>query len=83
MGISDLLLHLRERLLAARAARDDAALRDSWKVINAVLDAAYRCQDREVAAMLENMGDAARDSLMDVEWKSTIPAAEAIRKLER
>lgn len=83
MRVSDLLLHLREKLVAARAARDDAALRDLWKVINTVLDAAYRCQDREVAAMLEHMGDAVRDSLMEVEWKSTIPSAEAIQRLAR
>ena len=82
MSIADLLCHLREQLLRARAKQDHDALGELWKVVDGVLDAAYQCRDREVAALLEDLGDSIRDSLMGVEWKSNIPSVEEIRRLE-
>ena len=67
MSIADLLCHLREQLLQARAKQDHDALRELWKIVVGVLDAAYRCRDREVATLLEELGDSIRDSLMGVE----------------
>lgn len=77
----ELLCHLSRRLSELRASADHDQLRKVWSAITEILDAAYRCEDQTTASLLEEMGDAVRDSLMGVEWKSTIPSEEAIREL--
>ena len=77
----ELLCHLSRRLSALRTSADHKQLRKLWSAITEVLDAAYECDDQQTAALLEEMGDAVRDSLMGVEWKSTIPSEVTIREL--
>lgn len=83
MTIGDLLFYFRRRLIELRSEANQDELRKLWSSINEVLAAAYELNDRETAALLEEMSDAIRDSLMGVEWKSTIPSEETIRALEK
>jgi hypothetical protein len=82
MTIVDLLLYLREKLLEARARKESKELQTLWDTINAVLECSYQHGERQIATLLEEMGDAIRDSLMGVEWKSTIPSEESIRAID-
>src|SRR5437016_3386555 len=83
MTIVDLLLYLREKLLEARVRKDAQELQTLWDTINSVLECSYKHHDRAVASLLEDMGDAIRDALMNVEWKSSIPSPETnIYKLQ-
>ncbi len=82
MTVVDLLCHLRQRLIGLREANDQEGLRRVWAGLQLFLDSAYAYQDRQVAAILEDMEDAVRDSLMGVDWKSTIPSLESIKALE-
>ena len=77
----ELLCHLSRRLSELRTSSDHDQLRKTWSAITEILDAAYHCEDQQTASLLEEMGDAVRDSLMGVEWKSTIPSEETIREL--
>lgn len=81
MNIADLLCYLREQFLTARTAQDHDALIELSKVVDSVLEAAYQSRDREVAALLQEFEASIRDSLTRVEWKSTIPTVEDIRRL--
>lgn len=81
MTIVDLLSYFRRRLIDLRKEANHDELRKLWSSINEVLAAAYEGNHRDVAALLEEMGDAIRDSLMGVDWKSTIPSDESIRAL--
>lgn len=83
MTIIDLLCFLRQQLLDARDEKNEEKLRILWSAINLILDSAYQYQDRDAASLLEEMSDAIRDSLMHVEWKSTIPSVESIQALIR
>lgn len=81
LTIVELLCHLSRHLSDLRTSADHEQLRKLWSAITEVLDAAYECEDQQTAALLEEMGDAVRDSLMGVEWKSNIPSEETIREL--
>lgn len=83
MTIVDLLCYLRQELLKARADKDQEKLRKIWGAIDIFLESAYQSKDARVGSLLEDMGDSIRDSLMDVEWKSTIPSTEDIESLNK
>jgi hypothetical protein len=82
MTVIDLLCHLREQLVSLREANNQDGLRNLWGGLQLILESAYKYQDKDVAAILEEMEDAIRDSLMGVEWKSNVPSVESIKALE-
>lgn len=75
----DIFLYLRERLLGARAQNDAKLLTEIQTVCDLLLDFAYLKGVQGVGIILEEFESSARDSLMGVPWKSTIPSEEEIR----
>ena len=72
----NLLLTLRQRLVNARELKDQASLSELLTTFGVLRDA---CESGSVNMILTDLTDAARDSLMGVDWKSGIPSIEAIR----
>ncbi|HRF51033.1 MAG TPA: hypothetical protein PLC98_25605 [Anaerolineales bacterium] len=84
LQINDILTDLRQQLLAARNIADtDAKSRAAGLILDVcgvLVESAYRVDDRPVAGILEQLLDSARDTIHGVEWKSTIPTEDDIRK---
>jgi len=81
MSIVDLLLYIHSQFLKARAEKDAEALRDIWGAIDLFVEVAYQTKDKEVAGVLEDIGDSIRDALMNEEWKSNVPTEEQIKAI--
>jgi hypothetical protein len=81
LTVVDLVFFLRQRLLDAAERRDQEHLAELQNTLVVLQEAAWQSQDRRLAALTEDMIDAARDALMGVEWKSTVPDRTAIEAL--
>ncbi len=84
MTLADLLLHLRQRSLDARAKKDMKSLSTLFAAISVIQDAAdsfYTNQEGEfpVIGILTELECAIRDSLQGEDWKSTVPTFEQIK----
>ncbi|HSH81919.1 MAG TPA: hypothetical protein VLA19_25615, partial [Herpetosiphonaceae bacterium] len=66
------------RLIDARGQHDQQTLTDLLIVFDFVQESAWSCGDETVGSLVMDMIGATQDSLMGVEWKSTIPSAEAL-----
>ena len=75
---TDILVSLRHQFLTLRAEKNLDGLRGLWDTLNRLLDIAWERHDPEVPKILVYLGDAIRDSLGGVEWKSEIPSLEDI-----
>ena len=75
----DIFLYLRQRLLDAREKRDMDIMSKLQTVFIILSDLAYLKKVGHLGAILEELENSARDSIMGVPWKSTIPSEEDIR----
>ncbi len=75
----DIFLYLRQRLLDAREQKDVDTLGNLQTVFIMLSDLAYLKKVGGLGAILEEFENSARDSIMGVPWKSTIPSEEEIR----
>lgn len=75
----DTIYFLRQRLLDARQGRDRAECLRLKNAFSLLVEASYEHQNPEVTRILVDLEDSARDSVMGVDWKSTIPPEEEIR----
>jgi hypothetical protein len=75
----DIIFYLRDRLLQAREQNDLNILADLQKACILLSDLAYAKEVGALGAILEDFESSARDSIMGVPWKSTIPSEEEIR----
>ena len=75
----DIFLHLRQRLLLARQQNNVEVLMEIQTVCDFLSDLADLKSMQNVGAILEEIESSARDSIMGVPWKSTIPSEEEIR----
>jgi hypothetical protein len=79
MVTTDLLLYLRQRLLDARAAKDQKTLNELSNTFRILQEAIWSVEDSSIyAGYLEDMAHAVADSMAGIEWKSEIPSIEAI-----
>src|SRR5919109_3049489 len=76
---TDIFLYLRQRLIDAREQNDLNTLGGLQRVFDIFLDLAFMKKNQPIGKILEDFECSARDSLMGVPWKSTIPSEEEIR----
>ena len=81
MTLTDLLCYLRQQLLDARDQNDQKVLAELLSALDLIRESAWKSNDQRLASLVEDMLDAAQDSLMGVGWKSNIPSLEVIRSL--
>ncbi len=81
LTLTDLLYHLRQRLLDAAERHDQPSLVGLQNTLVVLQEAAWESRDERLAALIEDMIDAVRDVLTGVEWKSNVPNMEAIAAL--
>lgn len=74
----EIFLYLRQRLLDARDEKDTDVLVNLQTVFIILSDLAYLKKARGLGKILEEFENSARDSIMGVPWKSTIPSEEEI-----
>lgn len=77
MTLAELICTLRQRLLDARASKDERELEQLFTTFIKLAEASYG--NKRLSGICEDMGFAARDSLEGVDWKSEIPTIEEIR----
>jgi hypothetical protein len=75
----EIVLYLRQRLLDARDQNEMGTLESLQTVYVVLSDLAYLRKARGLGMILEELESSARDSLMGVPQKSTIPSEEQIR----
>ncbi len=79
MTVPDLLCYLRQRLLEARGKNDDAILDELAVALTVLREVGYISEDKKFIALVTALEDSARDAIMRVPFKSTIPSVEEIR----
>lgn len=80
LTLTDLLLHLRQRLIDAQTGHDESILLQLLGTFNLLLEAAWEREDTTHAALLEDFIDVIGDTLNNEAWKSTIPTIEVIEQ---
>ncbi len=80
LTIVALFCSLREQLVDAREQKNVSRLETLMGTFVLIEEAAGAVQDKVVYALAEALEDAARDSLMEADWKSQIPSAEDLRR---
>ncbi len=81
LTIADLLCSLSKQLLLAREQKNTPDLERLMGIFVLIEEAASAVQDKVIYTLAEDLEDAARDSLMEADWKSKIPSEEDIRLL--
>lgn len=78
LTLADLLCELRQELLTVRESEDKSDLTMLGYIFGMIEDLATTKGDGPTARISMSMYDAVRDSVMGVEWKSTIPTVDEI-----
>jgi hypothetical protein len=78
MTLTRLLHLLRERLIQAMDENDLDLVVDLKITFMTLREALYETENEALIAILNDLEDAAQDSLMGAGWKSDVPSAEAI-----
>ena len=81
LTLTDLLYHLRQRLLDAAERHDQPSLVGLQITLVVLQEAAWESRGERLAALIEDMIGVTRDALTGGEWKSDVPGAEAIKAL--
>jgi hypothetical protein len=83
LSISVFLVHLRSKLLDAKARKDTELLERLSVTLGMLEEVMLESGDRRLYNVTVNLGASAIDALNDEEWKSTIPSIEEILSLSK
>ncbi len=73
-----ILFGLRDHLIGSRTGQDMEALENLRVTFATLREVSYRVGNAALTRVVVALEDAARDSLMKVDWKSDIPSEAAI-----
>ncbi len=79
MSLFDVLFALREKLLQARTANNREDAEELMIIFDALTLVSYDSPNRVLTSLLVELTDSARDIVMGVSWKSTIPTVEQLQ----
>jgi hypothetical protein len=78
INLQAVVLRLRAAVIAARSQIDDRQLSSLMGILDSLLDVVYAANDQQLAALLEALLDAVRDTIQGEQWKSEIPSVETV-----
>ena len=79
MTLNDLLLALRQRLLAVMEEKNRQGAEDLFVTLSTLREISYATNDERLTALIVDLVDAARDVAMGVEGKNQIPSIDDIQ----